>query len=391
MSKPTATKVRRRSAGEGSTYEQGGRWRGRVTWTNPDGTRGRRYVSGATQAEARDKLDELRRDLRLGTLTPAGAPVTVGDYVTGWLERHRTQVRPSTFRTDETYVRRYIVPSLGRIPLARLMAADVERALGSFVRDGRPGNGGHPVSAVTAGHVRATLRSALAAAERDHLGTRNAARDARPPLMPHRDVTYLDAADVRRLLEATRDTEFGPLWAVAVSTGLRRGELLGLRWADVVDGKLTVRRSVGRTASGGWAAGNVKSATSRRTIPLPAMATEALFRQRTRQDELRKLAGPAWAETGLIFTDEAGRGLLPERVSHAFTKARTLAGIPAVRLHDLRHSAATLLLGAGVPMAVISEWLGHGDIGTTARYYAAVTPRLRDEARDAMDRALLAP
>jgi integrase len=381
---------RRRSAGEGSTYEQGGRWRGRVTWTNPDGTQGRRYVSGATQAEAREKLDELRRELRLGTIGQPGAPTTVGDYVTSWLERHKSHVRPSTYRTDEGYVRCYIVPALGRIPLVKLTAADVERALGRFVSDGRPGTD-RPVSAVTALHVRATLRTALTAAEKDGLVTRNAAKDARPPQMPHRDVTYLDGANVRRLLEATADDFLGPLWALAVSTGLRRGELLALRWTDVSNGTLTVRRSVGRTRDGGWAPGEVKSATSRRSIALPALAIDALTRQKARQDELIADAGATWTDAvGTIFTDEAGNPLLPERVSHGFADARGRAGIPPVRFHDLRHSAATMLLGAGVPMAVISEWLGHGDIGTTFRYYTAVTPRLRDDARAAMDRALLA-
>ena len=389
MQKSTAG-TRRRSAGEGSVYANGDRWRGAVTWTEPDGTRRRRVVTGRTSAEARDKLDALRRELRLGTLAPAGPTQTVGDYLATWIDRHRAGVRPSTWRTAESYVRVYLIPALGRHALVRLSAADVERALASFVRDGRPRGPGRPVAPITALHVRATLRRALSDAQRDGLVGRNAAADARPPYTPHRPVTYLEAADVRRLLTATAGEPLGPLYALAATTGLRRGELLGLRWTDVADGALTVRRSMGRDARGGWSTAEPKSARSRRTIPLPAMARAALDGQRERQDAQRKAAGTAWQDPAgaLVFTDSVGRPWLPEYVSHAFARSRAAAGVPPVRFHDLRHSAATMMLAEGVPLAVISEWLGHAGISITASHYAAVVPALRRDAADAMDRAM---
>ena len=125
---PRAVKDRRRSGGEGTVYEYRGKHRGAITWTDPDGSRHKRTVTGRTADEARAKLDELRRDLRLGVLAPSGAGVTVGEYLTGWIERHRARVRPSTWLTAESYVRVYLVPALGRRPLARLTAADVETA-----------------------------------------------------------------------------------------------------------------------------------------------------------------------------------------------------------------------------------------------------------------------
>jgi integrase len=132
-----------------------------------------------------------------------------------------------------------------------------------------------------------------------------------------------------------------------------------------------------------------KSARSRRAIPLPSTARAALERQRIRQNASKHSAGSAWqGRDELVFADELGRQLLPERVSHAFAKARRDAGIPPVRFHDLRHSAATMMLAEGVPLAVISEWLGHAGIAITAAHYAAVVPSLRREAADAMDRAL---
>jgi integrase len=407
MPKSTApTKVRRRSAGEGSVHPFRGRHRGAITWTDPDGTRHKRTVMGRTADEARAKLDDIRRDLRLGVVAPTG-PATVGDYLAGWIERHRARVRPSTWLTAESYVRVYLIPAFGRKSLARLAASDVEDALASFMRNGRPPTPEDlkrrakalakgkdpteilPVSAVTARHVRATLRRALSDAQRAGLVGRNVAADAAPPYVEHRPITYLVARDLAKLLDATAEDDLGPLYALAATTGLRRGELLGLTWADVGDGKVSVRRSMGRVKGNGWGLGEVKSARSRRTIPQPARARQALETQRTRQRFAKSAAGSAWQDTaGLIFTDSVGRPLLPEYVSHRFGRDLARTGVPRIRFHDLRHSAATALLTAGVPLVVVSEWLGHSGVTITASAYAAVVPELMTEAADAMDRAL---
>lgn len=398
MAKSTAPSTRRRSAREGTVFRRKdghSGWRGRITWTDPDGTRHVRVVSGATSDDARGKLDKLRDRLRLGTLGASDAG-TLGDYLAGWIERHRVRVRPSTWRTAEMYVRVFLIPALGRVPLARLTADDVERALGSFVRAGHPvipdaKRKPRPVSPVTAHHVRAILRRALSDAQRAGLVGRNVAADATPPRVPSRPIAYLSPDELHRLLAATAEDALGPLYALAASTGLRRGELVGLRWSDLdlAAGTLRVARSVSRDDAGGWTAAETKSARSRRTLPLPAMARNALDRQRKRQAAAKLAIGAAWQDRdGLVFTDTAGRPILPEYVSHAFAQARTAAGLPDTTLHHLRHTAATLLLAEGVPLAVISEWLGHSGIAVTAAHYAAVVPELHRQARDAMDRAL---
>ncbi len=275
------------------------------------------------------------------------------------------------------------------MPLARLTAPQVERALAAILE--APGRYGRPRSPLTVRHARATLRAALTDAVRDGLVGRNAAADARPPRVPHRDIAYLTGPQVRRLRDATREDEYGPVYALAVSTGLRLGELLGLEWTDVdlAGRRLTVRRTLARAAGSGWALSEPKSTKSRRTIPLAAVAVDALRRQAERQDKARDSAGSAWQDRdGLVFTDAVGRPIIPESVSHAFHRARIAAGLPAVRFHDLRHSAATLLLAEGVPLAVVSDLLGHSGIAITAAHYAAIVPELRREAADAMDRAL---
>ena len=418
----TAKRDRHRSPGEGSVYEVdagGHRWRGAMTWTDPDGTRHRRVVQGETSKDARDKLDRLRDELRLGTIAPAGHGVTVGEYLADWIEREKAHVRPSTWRSHETHVRCYLVPALGMRSLSRLSPAEVERALARFTQSGRPvlpnerlgrrpkdpaklkqdDQGGtvrppkrhEPISPLTARHVRATLRVALAAAVRDGRLGRNVAADARPPYVPHKPVAYLSAAEVRKLLDETQDDQYGPVYALAASTGLRLGELLGLEWSDVdlEAGTLAVRRSMALAQNGAWQLAEPKSARSRRTIPLPSVTREALKRRRAVQEADRTAAGTAWQDLdSLIFTDALGRPMRPEGVSAAFQKAREAASLPRVRFHDLRHSAATLMLAEGVPLAVISEWLGHAGIAITAQHYAAVVPQLRRDAADALDRAL---
>ena len=405
MPKSTARRSRHSSPGMGSVYrsEDGRRWRGAVSWTEPSGERRRRVVSGATAAQANEKLDALRRELHLGSPLPKGRAPTVGEFLDEWLERDAARVRPSTHAVRVQHVKLWIEPSIGSRALARLTPADVEHALAEFLKSGRPrgadaGRSGRPprraVSPLTVQHVRATLRTALSDAERDGLVSRNAAAQARPPRAPYAAITYLDTAQVRRLLDATRDHEYGPLFAVAVSTGLRQGELLGLAWTDIdfEGGTLTVRRSLALTADGGYGLSEPKSAKSRRTLPLPTVAREALRRQRVRQDEARLAAGTAWQDParrdGLVFTDGVGRPLDGSHVTYMFRRSLAAAGLPRVRFHDLRHSAATLMLAQGIGLATVSEMLGHSGIQVTAQRYAAIVPELKRDAAEAVDRAL---
>jgi integrase len=397
----------------GTVYEvRPGYHRGEVTYTDPGtGERTRIRVHGRTAAEARDKLDDERRKRRIGS-RPNDPTLTLAEYLADWTADRRDTIRPSTWRTSEMYVRVYLIPALGRLTVAGLTAVDVQRAMRSFAEKGRPPRADdkrtpRPVAAVTVNHIRATLRAALTDAQKAGIVARNVAADAAPHAVKHRPVTYFTTHELNRLLEATADSEFGPLYALAATTGLRRGELLGLRWSDVSDGGvLTVRQAMARDRDGGWSAGDVKSARSRRSIPLPARARQALETQRSRQRFAERAAAADWHNPdGLVFTDALGAAILPEYVSHRWPRDRDsvhscneacaarehadAAGrLPKRTFHDLRHSAATALLSAGVPLVVIRDWLGHADINVTTKAYAAVVPELMTDAADAMDRAL---
>ena len=390
MASYSASRKRRRSSGEGSIYESpDGGWRGAMTWTDADGTRHRRMVRGRTSAEARDKLDELRDRLRKGSLEPARVG-TVGEYLAVWLERERQRLRPATWRQREQYMRCYIVPAVGRRPVAKLTPADVEGMTAGMVARG--------LSPQTAAHARVILRRALGDAARDGLVHRNAASLARPPRVSGRTIEpgrdYLDAPQLRRLLAAATNHRIGALVAVAATTGLRQGELLGLSWDDVDwnGGKLTIRRSLARAWGSGRAAyalAEPKTKRSRRTIHLAGVAIDALRREQREQESARGGAGTAWQDRHrLIFTDPLGRPLVPAEVNRRFHALLEAAELPSVPFHGLRHSAATALLAAGVPLRVVSDVLGHSGIAITADFYAHVEPELRREAADAMDQAM---
>jgi integrase len=371
----------RRSAGEGSIYKTAdGRIRGALVLDHPvTGRRVRRVVSGRTRAEVVRKLDALRKEAASGAI-PTG--VTTADYLRRWLKTGRDQIRPSSWRQREQYVRSYMVPAIGGIPLNKLTPADVERMTSGLIAAGK--------SPTTAASVRVILRRALADALRDGLVARNVAALARPPRRPARDIEYLDASQLRRLFEVAAAEPLGPAVIVAATTGLRQGELLGLAWQDVdlEAGTLVVRRALARAWDGGWELAEPKTARSRRTVSLPVVARQAFGRQRGLQDAARAAVGSAWQDRdGLVFTDAVGRPLRGYNVTRTFHDMLRKAGLPSVPFHALRHSTATALLASGIPLRVVADVLGHSTIVVTANVYAAVVPALRREAAEALDRA----
>lgn len=379
--------ARRRASGEGTIFHLPAekRWRGALTWTDEAGKRHKRIVSGKTQAEARRKLGELRTELDRG-LAPVRTD-SVGGFLIGWLEREKQRIRPATWRGRELHVRGYLIPALGTVPLSKLTPAHVERMTAELVASGR--------SPRTASHARVTLRRALSDAVRDGLVHRNVAALARPPRVTRRTIEpgrdYLDAAQLRRLLAVAAEYRIGALVTIAATTGLRQGELLGLSWDDIdwAAGTLTVRRTMARAWGGGFELSAPKTGRSRRSVNLAAVTVDALRREQREQDAAREAVGTTWQDSDrLVFTDAVGRPLYATAVHRAFHQLLKAAGLPRIPFHGLRHSAATALLSAGVPLRVVSDLLGHSGIAITADYYAHVERDLRRDAADAMDRAL---
>ena len=222
------------------------------------------------------------------------------------------------------------------------------------------------------------------------LVARNSAALVDPPRVERREITPLDPEQAKTLVEQCLDHRLGALFTVAVALGLRHGETLGLRWAEDVEldsGVLHVRQALQRR-KGGIFFVVPKSKRSRRSVAMPAVVTAALKTHRVRQLEERMVAGSRWVESGLVFTTRRGTPLDPSNVTKAFHELLVSAGLPRIRIHDLRHTAATLLLAQGVSPRVIMEILGHSQISLTMDTYSHVLPALQREAAEQMDAVL---
>jgi integrase len=362
--------MKRRGHGEGTLYQRpDGKWCAQLDLGWRDGHRVRRSLYGVTRREVVEKLAAARRTVDAG-LQPTSDRITVAAYLEDWLEANRSTIRPSTWTRYASMVRRTLIPQIGHLPLTKLTAGDVERMLRDIQLSPRSRH-----------HARAILRTALARAVGHGIIARNAAALADPPHVEHHEVQAWDAAQVRRFLVAIQGHRLEALFALAIGTGLRQGELLGLRWSDVdlVAGTLTVRQALQRV-DGRMTAVETKTPRSRRTVPLPDLALEALRAHKAAQD------GPVVGT--YIFTTASGGPLYGTAVYRDFMAATEAAGLPRIRFHSLRHTAASLLLAQGAHPRVVMEMLGHSTIALTMNTYSHVIPALERDAADRLNALL---
>jgi integrase len=395
----------RRANGEGTIYQRkDGRWEGAAYVLTTAGRRVRKRVYGATREQAHAKITALIGDSQRGIAVAATAQ-NVGDYLGYWLQEvARPKVRASTFRSYETYVRIYLIPGLGTKRLDRLTARDIRTWLNSVRTTCQCCAQDHDrarpeakrrccavgdccakfPSARTIAYLHALIRAALAHAVREDLLPRNVARQVQVPAGERPEIDPLTVEEAKKLLAAARADRLHAIYAVALGVGLRRGEALGLRWEDVdLDpGVLRVRQTVQR-AGGKLVFVPPKTQRSRRAIPLLPQLVSALTEHRDRQDRERAAAGQRWQEHGLVFTTTIGTPIEPRNLNRSFTALCDSAGIRRIRLHDLRHTCATLLLAQGVDLRMIMEILGHSAIAVTGNLYTHVK---LDTQRSALDK-----
>ena len=370
----------RRGRGEGGiTKRSDGRWMGQADLGWQDGKRRRKSVYGRTKREVQDKLREtLHREAH--GLPPVPEQETVGSFLQRWLDLTRGKVRRRTLARYEQIVRAHLLPTLERIRLAKLTPQDVAACLRHVEASG---------SAYRARGARDVLRTALNQAVRWELVSRNVAALTDPPRHRARQIQPLTPPQATTLLAAVANDRLEGLITVALGLGLRQGEALGLRWEDVdlEAGELSVRRTLER-AGAAPLFGEPKTERSRRTITMPGVAVAALRRHRTRQLEEQLAAGPRWRRSGLVFTTSIGTPMHRAGLHKSFKRILRAAGLPDIRYHDLRHTAATLLLAQGVDPRTIMETLGHSRIGMTMDTYAHVMPALQRGAAEKMDAIL---
>ncbi|MBZ0214806.1 MAG: site-specific integrase [Nitrospirae bacterium] len=373
----------RREPGSGSVFKRAdGRWVAQVLLDYKDGKARYKTSYARSEKEAVAKLNQAIAAVATGRHVPTQR-VTVAQFVEEWLEQtvkpHRA---PKTYRSYRQLYEHHLKDSLGRLDLKKLTHMHVQRLINEKDKAGYAPN--------TVDRIRATLRSALAIAWKQGLVAENVAQRVSVPKKVKKDPTFLQPEEAKRLIEAAGQTRFGNLIELALHTGMRIGEVTGLRWSDVDfdNAILRVRVQLQRVESK-LVLRELKSASSRRSLPLTARALDALKREKAEQLLMRSVLGERFANPmDLVFLNAEGRPMDQKHVHKHLKSALSGAGLPDVSFHSLRHTAASLMVAAGVPLQVVKDQLGHSSILLTSGTYAHMVPAAQREGAERLSRLL---
>jgi integrase len=369
--------VKRRGNGEGSINKRpDGRWEARLRL--PDGTR--RSLYGQTRQEVARKLKDFNQGLDKGIIAPRDGRQTFGVYLDSWLATKKPEIEPSSWVRCDQYVRLHIKPVLGRMALVKLSAQQLSALYARKLEEGLASN--------TVRHIHATIHTALEDALRLDLVARNVADLVRPPKVPHLDMKTYTPEQASQLLDAAKGDRLEALYVLMLTTACRLGELLGLRWSalDLERGEMQITAAL-KDVKNHRSIGAPKTSHSRRTIPLTPVAVASVRRHHIAQLEERLAHGTDWNPDQLVFCTTTGTPYARQNWHlQQYKRLIKRAGLTYIRPHDLRHTAATLLLLEGVQPLVVSEMLGHASVAFTLATYGHVQAEMRKPARDAMER-----
>jgi integrase len=372
--------AKKRSNGEGSiTRRKDGLYMARYTVQTATGTK-RKTLYGKNREDVAEKLVDALSNRNQGLVFDAGSQ-TVGEYMEQWLQTSaRESARESTYESYRNQVRRYVVPAIGRVKLKRLSAMQIQGMYRAMLDRG--------LSPRTVQYTHAVLHRALRQAVRWGLVPRNVSEDVDRPRIRPEEIRPLNRHQARHLLNTAGESgdRFEALYVLALHTGMRPGELLGLKWEDVNfdEGGLQLNRALaGKNLTA------PKTKRSRRRIDLSTASIAALKAHRKRQLEERMQKAGLWRDHGLVFPSTVGTPLFHRNVVRAFKNLLKRAGLPqSTRLYDLRHTCATLLLGSNVHPKYVQELLGHASIALTLDTYSHVLKGMDGGIGGAMDEAL---
>ena len=372
--------VKHRKPGEGTIFQHRalGRWCAQVTL---DGGK-RKTIYGASAREVREKLTALTRDRDRGIVIAEGGR-TVAQWLAEWLDMMRPpRVNMATWISYETRVRIHIIPGLGRYKLDKLSPHQVQQ----FYR-AKLAKGG--ISSTTVRRIHDVLHNALDDAMRLELVARNVSELVDAPREAAHEGAHYSVEQLATLLQAIDGHRLEALIILAITTGMREGELLALQWRDVdmTCGAMQIRGNRTR-AEHGYVDGPTKTRSSAARILLSETAVDALRRQRVRVREHRLRAGDRWQEHDLVFPSLRGTHHLAPNLNKMWIRIVRDAGLPYIRLHDLRHTSGTLLLAETGDIKQVSAALRHSKIGITADRYAHVTPNMQASTAEAMERIM---
>ena len=366
----------KRGNNEGSIYKRkDGRWTGAVTIGGGRASLQRKQFYGQTRQEVARKLTEALKATKDSVPLPLDR-LTVGGFARDWLESVLPSIRPKTYESYEATVRVHIIPRFGHIRLAKLTPTDLERFYANLIS-----NGAAPKSVR---NYHACIHAMLEKAVRQNVLVRNVASLADLPRRIRRDLPMITPQQVQAFLRATNEHRLEALFVLAITTGARQGELLGLRWdhVDLDEGIIDIRWAL-QKVQGKVHLVEPKTSSSVRSVALTELAVAALRRRRMQQIKDKVYVGQGWAnEMNLVFTTPLGTPLDKDNVrKRELPPLLKAGGLPTeLRFHDLRHIAASLSLGNGVSITTVSQMLGHSDAATTLRVYAHAIPGAQREA-----------
>ena len=385
--------AKRRGDGEGSiTKRKDGKWQGSVlTGYNPEtGKPVRKYFYGRTRKEVQEKINEVAPKVAAGTYREP-TKMTVAEWFTTWLNDYmKPSLRPTTWESHKYQVDGHIIPALGHLRLAQLQTAHIQRLYNDKLQggrlDGKPGG----LSPKSVRYIHTVIHSCLEQARKESMITINPAGAVRLPKLEKPEIKYLGTAEAAIFLAMARESKHFAAFYLALSTGMRRGELLALRWKDIdfEAEQLTVNQGLVRISGKGLVFQEPKTALSNRVISLAPAVAQVLKEHREQQTDGRIMAGAAYnSELDLVFSNELGEPICPRAFTRVFERLVKKAGLN-VTFHGLRHTFATLALQEGVDVKTIQETLGHHSAAFTMDVYSNVTAKMRREAADRVSNLL---
>jgi integrase len=355
------------------------------------GKRRRRSKSGfKTQRAATQAMRDAMRATELGVTAPGEVP-TVAAFIDDWLAGRRPSLRDSTWESYRDTLTGRVVPRLGALRLDRVRPKHIAEMLSDLKeRGGRNPHRGPGLSDKSVRYTLSTFATALSDAAKQGLIPRNPADHVDRPRAARKEMQWWSVDEARRFLDYVKDDRHVEMWTLALTTGMRGGELLGLKWPDIdfEAGRLAVRRTLVAVAYQ-IRCSEPKTAASRRVVALDPATLAVLRAHRAQQAEEKLAIGSGYLDQQLVFADVAGEPLHPDAVTKHFDRLVARAGVPKIRLHDLRHTAATLMLEQGIPLKAVTERLGHSSTQITSDLYQHVGEHMQDDAAAKLGWALL--
>lgn len=340
-----------------------------------EGKRIRRAFRGfKTKKEAQGFLNDKEHELKTGTFIDRNSG-TVAELLKQWMEDKRAQVRVTTYRGYEWLVERHLIPHLGHIRLDELKPIHLQTAYRKMM------DGEKPLSNRSVKHAHQILSQTLDRAVKWGMLPRNIADAVDSPRAKKTNMAVWDEISTRTFLEAAQGDDYYILFLLAVYTGMRKSEIMGLRWADVdlQTAQLSIRQTLVYNGHGGEF-GLPKTNRGQRPIAIPTFVVDTLITHKRQQNAIRLRCGSSWEDHDLVMCLQNGKPLVHRTVDNHWYALLEKAALPKIRFHDIRHTHATLLLKQGVHPKIVSERLGHSAIGITLDTYSHVLPGLQEQA-----------